>query len=58
VDGNRRWCCSEDAIKLGLCSEDQLGRLIILEDLLKGPTGSISVPYTKNPTQILRNGEF
>jgi len=57
-DGNLRWCCSEDAIDFGLCPEDRLGRLIMHEDLLKGQTGSISIPFAGNSKKRLRNGEF
>jgi len=33
-DGNYRWCCSESAVEDGFCEEDDIGRLIVNDNLV------------------------
>jgi Lung seven transmembrane receptor. len=42
--GNNRWCCSEDAIDLGLCEEQNLGRIIINKALFRGEHRPVTIP--------------
>lgn len=58
TEGDLRWCCSQDAIDYGMCSEEEYGRLIVNQELLQGQTGSISVPTTGESKKRLRNGKF
>jgi len=42
--GNLRWCCSEDALALGLCDVSQLGRMIVNSETFKGEHRFVNVP--------------
>ena len=58
-----RWCCSEDAIELGMCSDAQKGRLIFQEDnstgtKYLGERRSINIPLTGPVTMKLTYGKF
>lgn len=44
TNGNLRWCCSEDAVSLGLCSTSQVGRMIVNADKFKGEHRFVNVP--------------
>jgi len=59
-EGNLRWCCSEDAIELGLCdgSEDHLGRLIIDKDKFEGEHRFLTVPATGEMEANVKYGKI
>mmetsp|Transcript_24448 Transcript_24448/g.57962 ORF Transcript_24448/g.57962 Transcript_24448/m.57962 type:complete len:346 (+) Transcript_24448:101-1138(+) len=52
-----RWCCSPDAVQLGLCRGTQLGRLI-LQDSFEGKHRSVNVPATGEYSDHLSSGPF
>lgn len=52
-----RWCCSPDAVQLGLCRGTQMGRLI-LQDNFDGKHRSINVPETGEYSDHLTSGPF
>eukprot|EP00978_Attheya_sp_CCMP212_P006408 scaffold14557_cov67-Attheya_sp.AAC.11 len=43
-NGNLRWCCSKDAIKLGLCKDRRKGRLIVDPAVFSGERRSLWFP--------------
>jgi hypothetical protein len=45
-DGTLRWCCSPDAVTLGLCKEDNIGSLIVDEEKLPGKKRVIAIANT------------
>ncbi|KAL7574895.1 hypothetical protein ACA910_010726 [Epithemia clementina (nom. ined.)] len=58
-----RWCCSDDAIELGMCSYEQKGRLILQDDnstgtQFMGEKRSINVPLSGSTTKNLKYGKF
>lgn len=44
--GNIRWCCAEDTIQLGLCEDENFGRMIINQALYKGEHRPVIIPPT------------
>jgi hypothetical protein len=52
-----RWCCSPDAVSMGLCSGTHQGRLI-LQDSFNGKHRSINVPATGEYSDHLTTGPF
>mmetsp|Transcript_10800 Transcript_10800/g.20198 ORF Transcript_10800/g.20198 Transcript_10800/m.20198 type:complete len:625 (-) Transcript_10800:977-2851(-) len=43
-EGNIRWCCADDAIDFGLCTEKDFGRLIINKALFGGEHRPVTIP--------------
>mmetsp|Transcript_16206 Transcript_16206/g.21489 ORF Transcript_16206/g.21489 Transcript_16206/m.21489 type:complete len:584 (-) Transcript_16206:558-2309(-) len=59
-EGNLRWCCSDDAIELGLCdgSEDHKGRLIIDPKTFKGEHRFLTVPASGKLEETIKYGKI
>lgn len=57
TDGTLRWCCSNDAISLGLCNEAQYGRLIIDKNKFKGGHYSVRVANQGDVVTHVPNGK-
>ena len=57
-DDSMRWCCSDEAIDLGICDEEEIGygRLIIDKDKYKGEHRSVVVPSTGPMAKSISNG--
>lgn len=53
-DQELRWCCSEETVPLGLCTSNDIGRLLIDSNKFNGIQLSISVPYDGNEV-IVKN---
>jgi hypothetical protein len=46
LDGTVRWCCSNEAVDLGLCSRESYGRLIVNQTALSGEARYATIPPT------------
>lgn len=57
-DGVVRYCCSEDAIDLGLCADTALGRLILDGEVFAGKHRFIDVPAAGKSEDFLKYGKF
>ena len=56
-DGTLRWCCSPDAVALGLCKGgDDLGRLIVDQGKLPGKKRQIPIPNSGDIAKTVNNG--
>lgn len=57
-DGSLRWCCSQEAIDLGLCNDQDngFGRLIIDKNLFQGVRRFVSVPREGPMNKTVRYG--
>eukprot|EP00339_Tiarina_fusa_P001565 CAMPEP_0117049942 /NCGR_PEP_ID=MMETSP0472-20121206/34480_1 /TAXON_ID=693140 ORGANISM="Tiarina fusus, Strain LIS" /NCGR_SAMPLE_ID=MMETSP0472 /ASSEMBLY_ACC=CAM_ASM_000603 /LENGTH=541 /DNA_ID=CAMNT_0004763531 /DNA_START=35 /DNA_END=1660 /DNA_ORIENTATION=- len=56
-DDNLRYCCSNDAIDLGLCQGTQYGRLIVT-DKFTGKHRVVNIPATGDYDNFLKYGKF
>lgn len=58
-DGDVRWCCSQDAVELGLCEgEDKYGRLIVNNTLFLGTHRYVEIPATGPVSDQIRYGKI
>lgn len=58
-DDGTRWCCSDDAVRLGLCAGGQdLDRLIVDTEKLKGYRRSVEIAYTGEVSGTVQNGKM
>uniref|UniRef100_A0A7S4ADS0 GOST seven transmembrane domain-containing protein n=1 Tax=Pseudo-nitzschia australis TaxID=44445 RepID=A0A7S4ADS0_9STRA len=57
-DGVLRYCCSSDAITMGLCAGTQFGRLIMDNEKFVGKHRLMNVPSNGNYSNHLRYGRF
>ncbi|GKY95508.1 hypothetical protein MPSEU_000512500 [Mayamaea pseudoterrestris] len=56
-DGTLRWCCSSDAVALGLCKGGaDLGRLIVDQGKLPGKKRQIPIPNSGEIAKSVNNG--
>lgn len=58
LDGALRWCCSDEALQLGLCTdaENNHGRLMIDQDKFKGSHRFVTVPSEGPMSKKIRFG--
>jgi len=42
--GGRQWCCSQEAVSLGLCSSDHIGRMIVNFAKYQGEHRTVTIP--------------
>lgn len=52
-----RWCCTSTTIDLGLCTQENFGRLMIDTTKFKGIQLSITIPYNGNDVIVHNNDE-
>jgi Lung seven transmembrane receptor len=58
-DGDVRWCCSQDAVELGLCEGgDKYGRLIVNNTLFLGTHRYVEIPPTGQISDQIRYGKI
>lgn len=57
-DGDLRYCCSDDAIQMGLCSGTQFGRLIMDTDKFQGKHRLVNIPKAGVYDDFLKYGRF
>lgn len=57
-DGNLRYCCSSDAISMGLCAGTQFGRLIMDAENFAGKHRMINIPAVGTYSNYLKYGRF
>lgn len=57
-DGSLRYCCSADAIDMGLCSGTQYGRLLMDADKFLGKHRLINVPANGEYSNHMKYGRF
>ena len=58
ADGALRYCCSNDAIDLGLCSGTTYGRMIMDSEKFAGKHRLVSIPSTGQYDNYLKYGNF
>jgi len=59
VDGNLRWCCSDDAVALGFCQADrQYGRLIINQEKFQGAQRVLAIPASGHVERRITDGRM
>jgi hypothetical protein len=65
LDGTVRWCCSNEAIDLGLCSHESYGRLIVNQTTLAGearyatiPLSGVSKPIDSGVLKLQVSGDY
>lgn len=58
ADGTLRWCCTNDAIEMGMCSRDaeSAGRLIIDKSKFSGESRFVNFPPTGDVTKKIKHG--
>ncbi|CAB9523505.1 Transmembrane protein [Seminavis robusta] len=59
ADGDVRWCCSQDAVELGLCDGgDKYGRLIVNNTQFTGSHRFVEIPPTGQISDEIRYGKI
>lgn len=58
VDGEKRWCCTDESVALGMCEKESLGRLIINTTRFTGSSRFIEVPKEGVMSKQMRYGEL
>mmetsp|Transcript_16495 Transcript_16495/g.46059 ORF Transcript_16495/g.46059 Transcript_16495/m.46059 type:complete len:583 (-) Transcript_16495:474-2222(-) len=56
--GQIRYCCSNDAIDLGLCEGNQYGRLIMDAAIFEGQHRFLNIPSTGSYDNFMKYGKF
>ena len=57
-EGALRYCCSQDALDWGLCTESAAGRLIVQPGTFKGKHKYIEIPSERDATKQMKEGLF